>query len=200
MKLLIIISLFIYSVNAQVLPGGKTDRYEDKREVSKNDDRAFFGLGVGILEINTFTGVEGTLFFGVIKKSNLIIGGGIHATLFDSFKVGKDNNSFLKYTNGFVNLGYFLKLSNVVKVSPNLALGIGRFNTSNNQIGIVSENNGDWYYFLEPNIAFDFKVFKKSHINLELSYRNYFDVEDYGLDNSKVNSLCYKINYKMIIE
>lgn len=197
---ILFILLFSSSLYSQVLPGGKSDRYEDKRPTSKNEDRAFFGLGIGILNINGYNGAEGSLFFGIIKNSNFIIGGGINAVLFDSFKVGEVNTTFLKYTNGFANIGYYLKLNDFLKLSPKIAAGIGRLNTSSNRLGIIGDNNGDWYYFIEPNLAIDIRIFKKSHLDLELSYRNAFDVEDYGLSNSDVSSLVYKINFKMIIE
>lgn len=200
MKYLLLILLFSSSLFSQILPGGKSERYEEKRSSSKNEDRAFFGLGIGILNINTYTGAEGSIFFGVIKNSNLIIGGGINAVLFDSFKVGDLNTSFVRYTNGFANIGYYLKLNDYLKLSPKLAAGIGRLNTSTNRLGIIADNNGDWYYFLEPNLAIDIKIYRKSHLDLELSYRNAFDVEEYGLSNSDVSSLVYKINFKMIIE
>lgn len=203
MKYLILILLFSSTLLSQSLPGGARDRYEGgnkEQDSKKTTDRAYFTIGVGILTLNEFTGAEGNFAFGVIKKSNLILGGGINAVLFDSFKEEAETNRFLKYTNGFFNIGYYLKLSNYIKVSPTLIFGIGRMNISNNVLGIAADNNGDWYTFLEPNIDLDLRIWNKNHLNLAISYRNSFGVDYFEITNKKFSSVCFKVNYKLIIE
>lgn len=202
MKFIIIILLAYSSSFAQLLPGGRADRYERGNSTATNkNDRAYFEIGLNGLEINKYSGVEGTITFGVIKKSNIILGGGINAVLFDSFKLNEaDKNLFLRYTNGFFNFGYFLKLHSNIKISPTINMGVGRVNLSNNVMGIFADPAGDWYTFLEPKIDIDIRIYEKSHISLGTGYRNSFGIQKYELTNEDFSTIIFKLSYKMIIE
>jgi hypothetical protein len=199
----IIIFLIAYSSSfAQLLPGGRSERYESRKSTATNkNDRAYFEIGLNGLEINNYNGVEGTITFGVIKQSNIILGGGINAVLFDSFKLNEaDRNLFLRYTNGFFNFGYFIKLHNNIKISPIINLGVGRVNLTNNVMGVFADPTGDWYTFIEPKIDLDIKIYEKSHISLGTGYRNSFGIQKYGLTNEDFSTIIFKLSYKMIIE
>ncbi len=200
MKYIILILLFYSFSSSQVLPGGRPDRYENKSSANETDDRAYLSLGLNLLEINSHQGAEGMLSFGVIKKSNLILGGGIYAVLFDSFKVDEFNNTYIRYTNGFFNLGYYIKIHKNIKLSPVFLIGAGRVNLTNNALGIFSDPNGDWYTFIEPSLDLDIRIWQKAHLGLGVSYRKSFGIQKYELNNDDFTSLCFKFYYKMIIE
>lgn len=198
MKLFIIFILITYTSFSQLLPGGKSERYEGNQKSSSNDNGAFISFGLNLFEIDDNFGLEGNLAFANISKSSLIIGGGLNSVLFDTYKV-ENTSSFLRYTNGFGTIGYLFDFSKHLKLSPLLNIGVGRVNTSGSNLGINSDPNGDWYFFIEPKLDFDLKLYKSSFLTLSISNRFYNGIENYNLENNDFNGLVFGLSYKLLI-
>ena len=82
----------------------------------------------------------------------------------------------------------------------NLNLGAGRMNSSTLAIGVNADPNGDWYIYLEPNLNFDVKLYKKNYLNFCFNYRFYNGIENYNLKNSDFNGFVFNFGYTLILK
>lgn len=200
MKTVYLIIILFYNISfSQLLPGGNRERYEENSSSTSSNNSAYINLNLNFLQINDYFGVEGALGFGNILKNNLILGGGINSVLFDSFKIQNEGSELIRYTNGYFKFGYLIDMKYVYP-SFNLNLGAGRMNSSTLAIGVNADPNGDWYIYLEPNLNFDVKLYKKNYLNFCFNYRFYNGIENYNLKNSDFNGFVFNFGYTLILK
>lgn len=198
MKTLILICLFSNFLFSQLLPGGGSDRYESNK-YSNNSSIAMLRAGVNGLKISENYGVEGEVDFTNVNKNKIVIGFGLNATLFSTFKTNEVYSDYIRYFSVYGSGGYFIKLNNNIHFIPNINLGFGRMNTATSSFGISRDVNGDFYFYIEPKLDLDFKIYKKNYLGVSTSYRIYTDIEKYNFSNSDFNGFIINLAYKLML-
>lgn len=198
MKSIIFFLFFLIACTsfAQRLPGGVSPEGNAEVEKKRNNFYASFVAKGGHFLKDWGFEVGGKV--GANLDSSWVMGVGFYSLLSRNLKVWDGNNSrnnILVFGYGTLEAEYSHRVTDDLRFSLNFAPGIGRADYQNSSApGLETYSAGDWYFFLEPGLALNWKISDIFWLGLGYHYRTTFGVELPGLNNTDISGSVLSIS------
>jgi hypothetical protein len=178
---------------SQRLPGGVSPN-DDENVNGRKRNNFYAGFVLKGVNFSNSWGLELGGKVGANLNQSWILGLGFYSLLTKNIIIPGTNFSnapILTLGYGCAEIEYSVKISDNIRISSHLSPGIGKADYQNSTFyGAETYTPGDWFFFAEPGLSFDFRLYQTFWLGIGYNYRLSFGVNLDGLrDNDLTGSI-----------
>lgn len=198
--IIILLFLVISSVEAQFLPGGKTE--EQKKESKKKGVAGSFMLDAGIKAANMLDtyGVELGFSAGQMLSERFGLGFGFAYLISENVRLPGDHNVSMALSHFGVKLyGRQPIIKNSLQLFAEFTASLGQIDTKGSYANYGVAWSGEWIFLLDPAVGIDIGLGKGNWISLAMGYRQALGTGDYfNMKDSDLSGLEFSLRYRSL--
>jgi hypothetical protein len=196
--LMLMIMLGTQVAKAQLLPGGvKPD--EDERPETKNRNHSGMAeLGIKAANMMDSWGLELGLDINSRMNENLSVGGSLYYLVSQNLQITTNNPLYkpvIKIFYAGANVDYAYWLGRFVGVSAGALFAVGQLNFADSpSVEVGYNSNYQWFFLIEPSVNLFWKFSDGFGVSAGAGYRQSLGVSDFGLSNSDLSGLFFRLS------
>lgn len=198
--ILILLQLSVIAVSAQLLPGGKKDKFEQNKKLQNSDAIYFTGIGLSGMNALDDWGVEFNVHFGRLITSNFTIGINYHSLISKNLYIIEDTRSILRMQGFALQPEYLFWLDGYFLITAYGNIGaafVSRSNTAN--LDVYDDPNGDWVLTTEQGVSFNYRMLQELWFSIEAGYRSSFGVNYESFENADISGMIFGVTFKIFV-
>lgn len=200
--LIIIISiLLINSAKAQLLPGGKKDKYETVRKKKSNGNvRYYTGIGLRGIHAMDDWGVELSIKFGGLVTKNIALGLTYNSLFSKNLDIPELNGQILRMQSFALQPEYLFWLNQYFLLSIYANAGFAYVSTSGaGNIDFIDDLNGDWAFQSEQGFTFNYRMMQSLWLSLEAGYRSTIGINYNAFGDKEISGMTFGVTLKAFL-
>ncbi len=197
---LILLIIFGGSLSAQLLPGGNYEETEkelkqtEKRlasvsgQLNMSDIRDEWSYELGLrVDVRVTRGIFVCFNFGSIVSHNIDV----------NVPDNSPGKPFLRNTYYDIGAEYLFEFHEYIKPAAFIGIGVMSMNYSSNvSIDALNNPSEEWFFYSEPGIIIDLKIYESLYFSPGISYKLPFSVDFYDLGTNDLTGMVLKWGIK----